>query len=84
MVIILAQITACKFMIKGYHYTKPTNPSRIDSCRLYLDTSIIGESSTVEESNSIYTWVVPETAELDQTETELLRLKGIHGFYFQN
>lgn len=84
MVITLTQITACEFLIKGYHYTKPTNPTRTDSCRLHLDTSIEGEESTVEEADSIYTWVAPETADLDETETELLRLKGIHGFYFQN
>ena len=55
MVITLTQITACEFLIKGYHYTKPTSPTRTDSCRLYLDTSITGEESTVEEADSIYT-----------------------------
>lgn len=75
----MAGITNCEFMVKGYHYTEPTAPTRIDSCRLYLDTSIDGEASSVGNE----TWTVPATAFLDTTKTDLLHLKGIHGFYFQ-
>lgn len=54
-------ITNCEFMVKGYHYTEPTTPARTDSCRLYLDTSIDGEASSI--GNEI--WDVPSTAYLD-------------------
>ena len=54
-------ITNCKFMVKGYHYTEPTTPVRTDSCRLFLDTDIDGEESSIE--NEI--WEVPSTAYLD-------------------
>lgn len=43
----MSGITNCEFMVKGYHYTKPTTPTRIDSCKLYLDTTIDGEESNV-------------------------------------
>lgn len=33
----MASLTNCEFMVKGYHYTEPTDPIRTDSCRLYLD-----------------------------------------------
>ena len=36
----MASLTNCEFMVKGYHYTKPTIPVRTDSCRLYLDTKV--------------------------------------------
>lgn len=75
----MASLTNCEFMVKGYHYTEPTNPIRIDSCRLYLDTTINGEESNV--GNEI--WTVPATAFLDTNKTDLLHLKGIHGFYVQ-
>lgn len=75
----MTSLTNCKFMVKGYHYTKPTTPTRINSCRLFLDTSIDGEESSVE--NEI--WTVPATAFLDTNKTNLLHLKGIHGFYVQ-
>ncbi len=39
----MSSLTNCEFMVKGYHYTKPTNPIRVDSARLYLDTTIDGE-----------------------------------------
>lgn len=42
-------------MVKGYHYTEPTNPSRTDSARLYLDTSINGEESSVVSGD--YNWI---------------------------
>ena len=38
--IFMASLTNCEFMVKGYHYTKPTIPVRTDSCRLYLDTKV--------------------------------------------
>lgn len=75
----MSGITNCEFMVKGYHYTEPTTPTRIDSCRLYLDTTIDGEESNVGSE----IWVVPATAFLDTNKTDLLHLKGIHGFYFQ-
>ena len=43
----MASLTNCEFMVKGYHYTEPTTPTRTDSCRLYLDTTIDGETSNV-------------------------------------
>ena len=43
----MAGLTNCEFMVRGYHYTEPTTPTRIDSCRLYLDTSIDGEESSI-------------------------------------
>ena len=75
----MSGITNCEFMVKGYHYTEPTSPVRTDSCRLYIDTDIDGEESNV--GNEI--WTVPATAFLDTNKTDLLHLKGIHGFYFQ-
>ena len=36
----MSGITNCEFMVKGYHYTEPTTPTRIDSCRLFLDTQV--------------------------------------------
>ena len=75
----MASLTNCEFMVKGYHYTEPTTPTRTDSCRLYLDTTISGEQSNV--ANGI--WTVPVTAFLDINKTNLLHLKGIHGFYVQ-
>ena len=75
----MTSLTNCEFMVKGYHYTEPTTPVRIDSCKLYLDTTINGEESSVENK----TWIVPETAFLDTNKTNLLHLKGIHGFYVQ-
>ena len=44
----MTSLTNCEFMVKGYHYTEPTTPVRIDSCKLYLDTTINGEESSVE------------------------------------
>ena len=75
----MTSLTNCEFMVKGYHYTKPTTPIRIDSCKLFLDTSINGETSSITNE----TWIVPETAFLDTNKTNLLHLKGIHGFYVQ-
>ena len=43
----MASLTNCEFMVKGYHYTEPTSPVRVNSCRLYLDTTISGEQSNV-------------------------------------
>lgn len=43
-------ITNCEFMVKGYHYIEPTTPVRTDSCRLFLDTDIDGEESSVENN----------------------------------
>lgn len=75
----MASLTNCEFMVKGYHYTKPTTPIRTDSCRLYLDTTIESELSVVENK----TLTVPSTAFLDINKTNLLHLRGIHGFYVQ-
>lgn len=48
-------ITNAEFMIKGYHYTKPTSPSRTDSARLYIDTNINGEESSIITGD--YNWI---------------------------
>ena len=47
------QINSCNFMVKGYHYTKPTQPIRTDSCRLFIDDEI--ENDTAIESKICYT-----------------------------
>lgn len=75
----MTNLTNCEFMVKGYHYTKPTTPIRTDSCRLYLDTTIESELSVVEDE----VLTVSSTAFLDANKTNLLHLKGIHGFYIQ-
>lgn len=61
-------LTNCEFLVKGYHYTKPTDPIRTDSCRLYLDTSIAGESSNVDIGENENTWGVPSTGTLTARE----------------
>ena len=57
----MAGLTNCEFMVKGYHYTEPTTPVRVDSCRAYIDTTVTGEGSTV--TNEV--WTPPSTATLD-------------------
>lgn len=65
-----AQITPIlnfpKFMIKGYHYTKPTDPVNVNSCRLYFDNQI--ETSSV--NNDI--WIAPNTGVLEGINQELM------------
>ena len=40
-------VTPTEFMVQGYHYTKPTDPIRTDSARLFVDTSISTEECEV-------------------------------------
>lgn len=50
----MTSLTNCEFMVKGYHYTKPTDPIMTDSCRLYLDTTIDGEECEIDDGDYSY------------------------------
>jgi hypothetical protein len=67
--------------LNGYHYTKPADPLRTDSARLYIDTDKTGEGSTVNETAE--KWLPPTTASLEplqNSNNNILHLKGIHSF----
>ena len=50
--------------LNGYHYTKPTDPYRTDSARLFIDTTISGENSTVNETEE--KWIPPTTSYVEE------------------
>ena len=75
--------------LNGYHCIKSTDPLRVDSARLYIDTNKIGETSSVSNGgaicveNDVYTELYSDGFYVDNANTKVMTISN-NNYYWMS